>query len=209
MKGYHARPEENARAFTTDGGLRTGDLGTIDDDGYLFITGRIKEQYKLENGKYVMPTPLEEQLALSPFITNVMLHGANRPYNVALVVIDAERIRGWAAEHQLELAAEVTKDERVRALMLGELERQAGRFRSFERPRDCVLTTATFSVENGLLTPTLKLKRREVLARYGAALEALYERPAPAVREPEQPGAAPSAPPPSTAFTPDTVQRRP
>ena len=212
MKGYHARPEENARAFTTDGGLRTGDLGTIDGDGFLFITGRIKEQYKLENGKYVMPTPLEEQLQLSPFIKNVMLHGANRPYNVALVVIDEDRIRAWAAEHELELAADLTTDDRARALVLDELERQASRFRSFERPRDCVLTSQAFSVENGLLTPTLKLKRREVLAKYGQALEALYERPAPPVRAAQRPGAEaaePSAPPPPTAVRPDTVQRRP
>ena len=208
MKGYHARPEENARAFTTDGGLRTGDLGTIDADGYLFITGRIKEQYKLENGKYVMPTPLEEQLTLSPFIKNVMLHGANRAYNVALVVIDEDRIRAWAVEHELELAADVTTDERVRALVRDELERLGSRFRSFERPRDCVLTTSTFTVENGLLTPTLKLKRREVLARYGQALEALYDRPAPPVAEPQRLGPAPSAPPP-IAVRPDTAQRRP
>ena len=193
MKGYHARPEENARAFTADGGLRTGDLGRIDPDGYLFITGRIKEQYKLENGKYVMPSPLEEQLALSPFIRNVMLHGANQPYNVALVVIDEDRVRSWAAARTHELAADLTQDEAVRSLILDELGRQASAFRAFERPRDCVLTTEPFTLDNGMLTPTLKLKRREVLAKYGAALEALYQRPAPAVRE-ARPAVAPTAP---------------
>jgi len=186
MKGYHARPEEDARAFTTDGGLRTGDLGRIDADGYLFITGRIKEQYKLENGKYVMPSPLEEKLALSPFIRNVMLHGSAHPYNVALVVIDADRVRGWAAEHGLAVADDLTQDERVRALIRDELERNGRDFRSFERPRDCVLTTTEFTIANGLLTPTLKLKRREVLARFGAALEALYDG-----RTPERPRVSP------------------
>jgi long-chain acyl-CoA synthetase len=182
MKGYHARPEENARAFTSDGGFRTGDLGRIDADGYLFITGRIKEQYKLENGKYVMPSPLEEKLAMSPFIRNVMLHGANHPYNVALVVIDEDLVRGWAAEHGVALADDVTRDARVIAMIKDELARESNEFRSFERPRDCVLTTTQFTVENGLLTPTLKLKRREVIARYGTALEALYDKhePAPA-----------------------------
>ena len=77
MQGYHNRPEENDEVFTPDGGFRTGDMGYIDDDGFLFITGRIKEQYKLENGKYVVPAPLEEQLKLSPYIVNVMVHGAN------------------------------------------------------------------------------------------------------------------------------------
>ncbi|MCZ7684714.1 MAG: AMP-binding protein [Sandaracinaceae bacterium] len=86
MKGYHALPEENEKVFTKDGGFRTGDMGYLDEDGFLYITGRIKEQYKLENGKYVVPAPLEELLKLSPFITSAFVHGANKPYNVALVV---------------------------------------------------------------------------------------------------------------------------
>jgi long-chain acyl-CoA synthetase len=61
MQGYHELPEENEQVFTGDGGFRTGDMGRLDDDGFLYITGRVKEQYKLENGKYVVPTPLEEQ----------------------------------------------------------------------------------------------------------------------------------------------------
>ncbi|MBL0218590.1 MAG: long-chain fatty acid--CoA ligase [Myxococcales bacterium] len=177
MRGYHARPEENARVFTADGGLHTGDLGRIDADGYLFITGRIKEQYKLENGKYVMPSPLEEKLALSPFIRNVMLYGADRPYNVALVVIDADRVRQWAAELGLPLANDLTQDERVCALIRDELDRCGKDLRSFERPRECTLTTTELTIENGLLTPTLKLKRREMVERFGAALAALYDPP--------------------------------
>ena len=178
MKGYHARPEENARAFTADGGLRTGDLGRIDSDGYLFITGRIKEQYKLENGKYVMPTPLEEQLALSPFIKNVMLYGSGRPYNVGLIVVDEAQLNAWAAKHGFAIT-DVTTDEHVLALIADELARQGRDFRGYERPVDIILTTIPFTLENGMLTPTLKLKRREVLARYGAALEALYAHPHP------------------------------
>ncbi|MCZ7686637.1 MAG: AMP-binding protein [Sandaracinaceae bacterium] len=88
MRGYHNRPEENAAAFTSDGGFRTGDLGHVDQEGYLFITGRIKEQYKLENGKYVMPGVIEEELKLSPLVANAMIYGDGRPYNIALVVPD-------------------------------------------------------------------------------------------------------------------------
>jgi len=195
MKGYHARPEENARAFTTDGGLRTGDLGRIDQDGFLFITGRLKEQYKLENGKYVMPSPLEEKLGLSPYVRNVMLHGQDRPYNVALVVIDPDRVRGWAAEKGYTLGADLTQDERVRELLRGELETYSKEFRSYERPRDFVLTEQQFTVENGILTPTLKLKRRDVLSRFGTALEGLYAQPVPLRAVPAEPAApAPQAP---------------
>ena len=178
MVGYHARPEETARAFTADGGFRTGDLGHVDDDGYLFITGRIKEQYKLENGKYVMPTPLEERLQLSPYIQNVMLYGASHPYNVALVVIDVERVRAWATEHGFALEGDLTRDARVRTLIESEIASLAHDFRPYERPLDCVLSVAPLTVEDGYLTPTLKLKRRSIVEKFGAALERLYARPA-------------------------------
>ncbi|HEX7700460.1 MAG TPA: long-chain fatty acid--CoA ligase [Kofleriaceae bacterium] len=173
MKGYHARPDENARAFTADGGLRTGDLGHVDPAGYVFITGRLKEQYKLENGKYVMPTPLEEQLQLSPYITSVMLHGQDRPYNVALVVLAVAEVRAWLADHGLPGGAPAQRPE-VHELIAHELERLSRDFRGYERVREFVMIEEPFTAENGLLTPTLKLKRREALARYGEALEALY-----------------------------------
>src|SRR5277367_6219477 len=117
MKGYYKRPEENAAVFTKDGGFRTGDMGYLDPSGYLYITGRIKEQYKLENGKYVVPTPLEEQLKLSPYVTNVMVYGDNRPFNVALIVLNVPAVRSWAADQQASLPgdqAALLKDERVR-----------------------------------------------------------------------------------------------
>ncbi len=173
MQGYHNRPEENEKVFTEDGGLRTGDLGYIDDDGFLYVTGRIKEQYKLANGKYVMPGPLEEQLKLSRYIANVMLFGANRPYNVALVVIEQTAVREWASKQGFELA-EPTGDARVEQLIHDEVKQLARSFRDFEVPRRIVLISEDFTTENGLLTPTLKLKRRHVEARHGGALEALY-----------------------------------
>jgi long-chain acyl-CoA synthetase len=184
MRGYHNRPDENAKAFTADGGLRTGDLGYVDEDGFLFITGRIKEQYKLENGKYVMPSPLEETLKLSPYVLNVMLYGDNRAYNVALVVIDVEAVRAWAEKQGHTLAADPTTDPRVRTLVEGEIAGFAESFRGYEKPRAFALVTEDFTIESGLLTPSLKLKRREAVARYGNKLEALYREVAPEVVAP-------------------------
>jgi long-chain acyl-CoA synthetase len=178
MAGYHARPEENAKAFTADGGLRTGDLGYLDADGYLFISGRIKEQYKLENGKYVMPAPLEEQLQLAPYVTNVMLYGENRAYNVALVALDEPKIRAWAATRGLS-SADLAHVPAVHELISAELERLSSDFRSYERPRAFLLTTDPLTPENGMLTATLKLKRRNLLERYQAALDRLYDAPSP------------------------------
>jgi long-chain acyl-CoA synthetase len=173
MLGYHERPEENAKVFTPDGGVRTGDLGYLDADGFLFITGRTKEQYKLENGKYVMPGPLEEQLKLSPYVANIMLHGANRPFNVALVVIEPTAISAWAQERGFQLA-DPCSDPRVEELILSDIRRWSSAFRSFEVPRRVQLIAEDFTTDNDLLTPTLKLKRRNVELRYAAALEALY-----------------------------------
>ncbi|MEE8526808.1 MAG: long-chain fatty acid--CoA ligase, partial [Thermoanaerobaculia bacterium] len=96
MLGYHNLPAETAEVMTADGGFRTGDLGRLDEDGFLYITGRIKEQYKLENGKYVVPAPLEELLQLSPFISQAFIHGADKHYNVALLVPDRQALEKWA-----------------------------------------------------------------------------------------------------------------
>lgn len=174
MRGYHNRASENAAALRPDGGLRTGDLGYFDEDGYLYISGRIKEQYKLENGKYVIPSPLEETLKLSPFIANVMIYGDGRPFNVALVVPDAQALQMWAQKTNVTLAADPTTDDRVRALINAEITRLSADFKEFEKPRAFALVGEDFTIANGLLTPTLKLKRAEVVERYGKLITDLY-----------------------------------
>ena len=159
MRGYHDRPVENQTVFTLDGGLRTGDIGHLDADGFLYVTGRLKEQYKLDNGKYVSPAPLEERLKLSPLIANVMIHGHNRPHNVALVVPGAE-IAGHPEAHA-----------RIRA----EIDRLSADWKPFERVLRFALIAEDFTQHAGLLTPSLKIKRRQVNERYQADLDALYE----------------------------------
>ncbi|HEX7602668.1 MAG TPA: long-chain fatty acid--CoA ligase, partial [Polyangiaceae bacterium] len=176
MVGYHNRPEENAAALMKDGGFRTGDLGYVDEDGFLYITGRIKELYKLENGKYVMPSPLEEELKLSPYIANVMIYGDGKPSNVALIVVSEEAVRKWAESESVTLGTDLTKDEKVRGLIASEIEHHSKDFKGFEKPKDFVLITEDFTTQNGMLTPTLKLKRRDVLAKYDNQIHALYKK---------------------------------
>lgn len=176
MVGYHRRPEENTRALTPDHGLRTGDLGYVDEDGYLFITGRIKEQYKLENGKYVMPAPLEERLEMSHFVSKVMLYGDGRPYNVAVVCPNRAALDAWAKDKGWTLKSP-ERDLRVHALLREEMSAYGAGFKGYERPRDILVLAEDFTIENGLLTPTLKLRRNEVIARYRPQIEALYARP--------------------------------
>jgi long-chain acyl-CoA synthetase len=178
MKGYHGLPEENEKVFTGDGGFRTGDMGRMDADGFVYITGRVKEQYKLENGKYVVPTPLEELLKLSPFIANVMVYGDNKPHNVALVVPDMDSLRKWAQENGLDTSdeAKLIEDSKVRALMRDELEKHSAEFKQYEKVKDFTLTLEDFTTDNGMLTPTLKLKRRVVIEQFGDRIQNLYER---------------------------------
>jgi long-chain acyl-CoA synthetase len=176
MQGYHNRDDENRAVFTPDRGFRTGDLGYIDDDGFLYITGRIKEQYKLENGKYVSPAPLEEQLKISPFILNAMIYGDNRPYNVALVVLDAEAVKQWAQGEGLSFKddAELCASARVKSRVMAEVEKYSTEWKGFEKLKTVTLTTDDFTTANDLLTPSLKLKRRVAWQHYGAQIAALY-----------------------------------
>ena len=120
MEGYHNLDEANAEVLVEKGGkrgFRSGDMGFIDDEGFLFITGRVKEQYKLLNGKYVVPTPLEEKIKLSPFISNVMVHGMNREFNVGVVIPDYEVLKGWAAEKGLDPdPASLAQNEQVHSM---------------------------------------------------------------------------------------------
>ena len=173
MQGYYNKPEETAEVLLPDGSFRSGDLGYLDSDGYLYITGRIKEQYKLETGKYVAPSHLEEQLKLSRYILNVMLYGANKPYNVALIVVDREAIEGWAKDNHVA-SENLLESDAARTLIKDELARYGSDFRNYERPTKFVLITEDFTQENDMLTPSMKLKRRNVLAKYEAQLEALY-----------------------------------
>jgi long-chain acyl-CoA synthetase len=174
MQGYHNRPEENAAVLDDDRAFRTGDLGRIDEDGYLYITGRIKEQYKLENGKYVMPAPLEEQLKLSPFIANALIFGDGKPHNVALVVTDPAAVKSWAEKEGVKVI-DVEKDAKLHGVVEKELSERGSDFKGFERPKAFAIISEDFTTENGLLTPTMKLKRKKIVEQYQDKLDSLYK----------------------------------
>jgi long-chain acyl-CoA synthetase len=177
MLGYHNLPEETKKVLRADGGLHTGDRGWVDDEGYLHITGRIKEQYKLENGKYVFPAGIEESIKLSMFIESAMVKGANKPYNVAAIVPDWLTTLPWAEEQGLGQDPEsLVKDPKLIALIETEVEKMCNEcdIASYERPKKLLILPEPFTPENGILTPTMKLKRREVDKRFGEMIENLY-----------------------------------
>jgi long-chain acyl-CoA synthetase len=179
MKGYHNLPEETKAVMTEDGGFRTGDRGRLDSDGFLYITGRIKEQYKLENGKYVVPAPLEEQLQISGFIVQIYVDGANKPYNVALIVPDKVAVEKWAKEQGFsEDYAAVLKKPETKQLFARELDKYSADFKGYERIKEFAFLDEEFTTANGMLTPSLKLKRRMVIEKYATLLNELWSRQA-------------------------------
>jgi len=178
MLGYYNLPEENEKVFTHDRGFRSGDLGYKDEDGFIFIRGRIKEQYKLENGKYVVPGPIEEQIQLSGYVSNVMVYGEQRPFNVAVIVPDIEALTKWAERHGLSDLSEdaLLQSDEVGELYQREIDRRSSHIKGYEKVRGFVLEDEEFAPENGLLTPSLKVKRRAVIARFGDDIEKLYDK---------------------------------
>ena len=179
MQGYHRLPEQTAEViFDLDGkrAFRSGDMGKIDDEGYVKITGRFKEQYKLENGKYVVPTPLEEALRLSGYITQVFLYGDNRLFNICLVVPDFEACNKWCADNGVNAStpAEIAANAKVSELIGQELTKYGAEFKGYERPKKWTLLEEEFTTDNGLLTPKMSVKRRNVVARFESEIEALY-----------------------------------
>ncbi len=179
MLGYHNNPEATDEViFERDGDriFRTGDMGRIQEDGFVKITGRFKEQYKLENGKYVVPSPLEELLKLSGFINQAFIFGDNKLFNVCLVVPDFEALSGWAKQHGISdtSPAALCADPKCHALIGEELAKYSADFKGYEKPKKWTLIEEEFTTENDLLTPKMSVKRRNVIARYQAELDALY-----------------------------------
>ncbi len=178
MKGYHNKPEETRATMTEDGGLRTGDRAYIDEDGYLHITGRIKEQFKLENGKFVSPATLEEEIKLLPCVEHTMIYGLNRPFTICLVFPDfivmdkLARQNGWPTEPAAMVAHPAVKST-IENQILSHLK---GKFGTYEIPKKFIILSEGFSIENGMLTQTFKLKRREVLKVYEPMIAEAYRK---------------------------------
>ena len=173
MGEYYGAPEDTAKVLTSDGQLRTGDMGHLDAEGYLVITGRIKEQYKLHNGKYVVPTPLEEHFKLSPYVSNCMLFGADKPYCVLIVVPNQSAIQAEAQARGLAISR-LEEDPQVYDIIKTDVTKRAKEFHAYMRPKKLLILSEDFTVENGLLTPSMKVRRQEIISKYNRRLAKLY-----------------------------------
>ncbi|MRR16292.1 MAG: long-chain fatty acid--CoA ligase [Deltaproteobacteria bacterium] len=178
MQGYYNKPEATAAVMTPDGGFRTGDRGRLDEEGFLFITGRLKEQFKLENGKYVFPAAIEEDMKLNHYIENAMIYGDGREFNIALVIPDFAALDKWAQKNNLPRDhAELLKRDETKKFLETEIVNQLKTtYGSYEIPRKFIFIAEPFSLENGMLTQTMKLKRSKVFEKYQKEINALYAR---------------------------------
>ena len=176
MRGYYGHPEETASVFT-DGWFRTGDVGHLDDHGHLFITDRKKDLFKLSNGKYVAPQQIESLLKQSEFVSQVVVVGAGRKQPAALIVPEWEAVR-----HALSTAGEDYPDGRVELaafppaikIVQNDVALLTRSLADYERVRKIALLPNEFSIENGEMTPTLKVKRRVIDEKFGPMIEGLY-----------------------------------
>lgn len=181
FQGYFNKPEETAAAFCDDpaGGERwfkTGDIGVIDPEGFLFITDRKKDLIKTSAGKYVAPQMIEGMINQSEFVEQAVIVGDKRKYVAALIVPDFERLRAWAKSEGLQTTdkQELVADRRVLDMIKADVNRLTRELADYEKVKRIGLLAAEFSIDGGELTPTLKVKRRVVEEKYGALIESLY-----------------------------------
>ena len=173
-RGYYKREIATRNAWDKEGWFHTGDLGAVDPDGYLSVVGRKKELIVTSYGKKVAPEPIEQVLTNSPYISHAVMLGDSRAYCVALITLDLAVLRNWASAKGLKLGAKPWEADQVVKLIGQAVEHCNRELASFEQIKRFALVGEEFSVENGHLTPTFKVKRREVTKRYADLIESLY-----------------------------------
>ncbi len=171
MKGYYKEPELTAQVFDEDGFLKTGDIGEYDHDGYLTITGRVKDQFKTDKGKYISPAPIELELLKNPYIEQVCVVGMGIPQPIALIILSQE--------------AKNSDRETVDASILATIDELNPRLEKHERLEKAVIMQEEWSVDNGLLTPTLKVKRNQVEKIHAPMYKTWFDRPKRVIYEEE------------------------
>ncbi len=175
MKEYYKMPAETAETITEDGWQYTGDLGEIDDEGFLRVTGRKKDLIITAGGKNVAPTAIEGLVATSKFINQVCVIGDRRKYLTALITVDEENIRAYAQEHAItgtELS-DLVNNPQIVNLIGREVEDKNQQFASFETIKKFKIVDE-FTIDNGMLTPTMKVKRNVAVERYKDLIEEMY-----------------------------------
>jgi long-chain acyl-CoA synthetase len=173
--GYLNQPEKTAETLK-DGWLHTGDVGRVDEEGFFYITDRMKDIIITAGGKNITPSEFENQLKFSPYITDAVVIGDKRPYLVALVMVDHENVENYAQEHAIPFSnyASLCRRPEIVALIQGEIDKVNKRFARVEQVKKFRLLETKLTAEDEELTPTMKLKRKLVNEKYKDLIEAMY-----------------------------------
>ena len=175
--GYLNQPQKTAETIDPDGWLHTGDVGTVDGDGYFRITDRMKDIIITAGGKNITPSEIENELKFSPYITDAVVIGDRRSYLTALVMIDQENVEKFAQDHDVPFSnyASLTRAKEVQALIQTEIDRVNRKFARVEQIKAFRLLETQLTAEDEELTPTMKLKRKLVERKYAGLIESMYE----------------------------------
>ncbi len=177
MNGYHDLPDATTEAIEPDGWFHTGDIGELDAEGFLRITDRKKDMFKTSQGKYVAPSAISAQFkGICPFASEIIVYGESKPYCVALVSLDADGLKEWAGDNGLggKSFSEIARDEKTKAAVEGYVEELNKHLNRWEQVKKVAIIDRELTVENGDLTPSLKLKRKVVVDNFHDKIDALY-----------------------------------
>jgi long-chain acyl-CoA synthetase len=177
MNGYHNMPEATAEAIDAEGWFHTGDIGEVDAEGFLRITDRKKDMFKTSQGKYVAPSAISAHFkAICPYASEIIVYGEGKPYCVALVSLEGEGLREWAANNGLggKSFTEIARDEKTREMVGGYVEELNKHLNRWEQVKRFAIIDRELTVEAGDLTPSLKLKRKVVVDSFHDKIDNLY-----------------------------------
>ena len=177
MNGYHDLPEATAEAIEADGWFHTGDIGELDGEGFLRITDRKKDMFKTSQGKYVAPSAISAHFkGICPYASEIIVYGEGKPYCVALVSLDADGIREWAADNGMgeKSFGEIARDSTTREMVSGYVEQLNKGLNRWEQVKRFSIIDRELTVEAGDLTPSLKLKRKAVVDNFHDSIDTLY-----------------------------------
>lgn len=176
MLGYFNKEEATRSVFAEDGWFKTGDIGEIDKDGFLKITDRKKELFKTSGGKYIAPSPIEQMIKTSRFVSQVVLVGNERKFPAALIVPNFEQLENYAKTKNLDLktSKDFCESQRILTLFEREIEKCCNDLARYEKVKKIALLENELTVEGGELTPTLKVKRRVVDEKYKQIIDKIY-----------------------------------
>jgi long-chain acyl-CoA synthetase len=175
--GYLNQPEKTAETIDKDGWLHTGDVGSVDSEGFFKITDRMKDIIITAGGKNITPSELENELKFSPYVTDAVVIGDKKPYLTVIIMIDQENVEKFAQDADVPFSnyASLTKAPEVQQLIQGELDRVNKKFARVEQIKKFFLLDTQLSAEDEELTPTMKLKRKLVQQKYAPQIDAMYK----------------------------------